>query len=64
MLDIGLGFFLEVTLDEAKPLIEKRKKFYEGKLDKLIEEIAKVRVNITRVYLIYLFIYFTNLCLV
>jgi len=38
-----------VTLDEAPPIIAKRKKFYEQKAERVNEEVIKIRANITRV---------------
>ena len=49
MLEIGLGFFAEVSLDEAKPIIIQRKKLFEEKVEKVSAEIIKIRANITRV---------------
>lgn len=53
MIDIGLGFFLEVSMDEAKPLIAKRKKFYEEKSGKINEDIVKAKLQIVKVIRIF-----------
>ena len=50
LLEVGHGFFPEVTIQEAGPIIVKRKKFYQEKIDRVAEEIIKLRSNITRVY--------------
>jgi len=50
LLEVGHGFFPEVTMEEAGPIIKKRKKFFQDKIDRLMEEIIKLRANITRVY--------------
>ena len=44
--DVGLGFFVELTLPEALKLIEKKVKLLENKAKKLTEESCKVKANI------------------
>jgi len=50
-LEVGHGFFPEVTMEEAGPIIKKRKQFFQDKNDRLMEEIIKLRASITRVYI-------------
>lgn len=52
LLEIGIGFFLEVTLTEAKPLIEKRIKLLKEKIENVANDIAKMRAKATLVIII------------
>jgi len=40
-------------LEEAKPLIAKRKRNLEEKIEKAAQEIANIKMNITKVYLLF-----------
>ena len=44
--EAGLGFFVELTLEEAVKLAEKRSKLLEKKADLLTEEANKIKANI------------------
>lgn len=44
--DIGFGFFLEMTHQEATDFIEKKRQFLDQKADALTEESTKLKANI------------------
>ena len=49
LIEAGLGFFVEVNGDEAKPIINKRREFLSKKVTGMADEIAKVRMNVAKV---------------
>ena len=44
--DVGLGFFVELTHDEAIAFIEKKTKLLDKKTDKLTQASTKIKANI------------------
>ena len=44
--DVGLGFFVELTHDEALAFIEKKTKFLEIKTERLTKDSTKIKANI------------------
>ncbi|CAG8582968.1 9448_t:CDS:2 [Acaulospora colombiana] len=48
--NVGFGFHVQLTLEEAVEFIEKKEKMLQSKSDKYTQEIAKINAHIKLVY--------------